>query len=272
MSEEEQQQQESQIDPEEAAARQDGWLPKDQFKGPPERWVDPATFNARGRQIAGIMEKKLALTREELVRQTAKMAELAETMAAFKAHHEQTMERQRREHELQIQRLKEQKARADRDGDLDGYKAAEHELNNLESVKPPEPPKAQPKTEPVPAEVIAFKDRNRWFDSDPDLRVDAIAYSTRLEREQPHLTLAENLAKTEAAIKRLNPDKFTNPKRSQDQAVESGSIPSVSAGQKRDYHSLPSSAKAACDSFVKQGLLTKEQYVEQYYGSMESKR
>ena len=39
--------------------------------------------------------------------------------------------------------------------------------------------------------------------------------------------------------------------------------PSVSSG-KKSYNNLPSDAKSACDKFVKQGLMTKEQYVAEY--------
>ena len=33
---------------------------------------------------------------------------------------------------------------------------------------------------------------------------------------------------------------------------------------KRSYEALPGDAKAACDRFIKQGLMTKEQYLDAY--------
>jgi len=39
--------------------------------------------------------------------------------------------------------------------------------------------------------------------------------------------------------------------------------PTVSSG-KKSYGNLPPEAKAACDKFVKQGLMTKEAYVAEY--------
>ena len=33
---------------------------------------------------------------------------------------------------------------------------------------------------------------------------------------------------------------------------------------KKSYESLPAEAKAACDKFVKQGLMTREEYVKEF--------
>jgi hypothetical protein len=34
----------------------------------------------------------------------------------------------------------------------------------------------------------------------------------------------------------------------------------------KSYAALPDDAKKACDRFVKQGLMTKEQYIKDYFG------
>ena len=44
------------------------------------------------------------------------------------------------------------------------------------------------------------------------------------------------------------------------------STPSRGSTSKKSYADLPAEAKQACDKFVKQGLLSKDQYVKDYFG------
>lgn len=256
------QQQDLQGPSEEDRATQDGWVPQDKWKGPSDKWRSAEVFNARGAQFHAILSKKTKTLEESLAAQAEKNEELTKTLREFGEHHSRTLDNERKKHEAQIRRLESEKNKADDAGDLDAYKAAEREIQELKAVEPPKPAPTQPQG-PHP-DVAAFVARNAWYSSDAELKAAANMFSTTLEINSPGLSMKENLVKTEEAVRKAYPEKFSNPNRAREQAVESGSIPMTERGSKRDYSSLPQDAKAACDRFVKQGVLTREQYVSQY--------
>ena len=71
------------------------------------------------------------------------------------------------------------------------------------------------------------------------------------------------LAQVELRVKKQFPDKFKNPKKDNPPEVETGRA-SPQRESKKTYADLPPDAKRACDQFVKDGTLTKEQYLEIY--------
>ncbi len=248
--------------PEEERARQEGWKPKEEWKGPPEKWLPAEAFNAKGEQIARILSVRTKKQEELLARQAAKLEELTTVIGEFRDYHASAIEQERAAHKAEIERLKAEKAKADHIGDFDAYKDAERKIRDLEAVSPP--PQKQ-RSDARNPDIDAFIERNQWFSSDPEMNAAAVMFSGALEKKSPSMSLAENLTKTEAAMRRMFPEKFENPRRSQEQAVESGSIPASSGEAKKGYSSLPLDAKVACDRFVKSGILTQKQYVDTYF-------
>jgi len=111
----------------------------------------------------------------------------------------------------------------------------------------------------------AWIEKNEWFG--PDKRLTAIANGLGVEirREFPNLNGQAFLDKLDQELREAMPDKFgkktvPNP---MEGSPNGTARPSVSSG-KKTYTNLPAEAKAACDKFVKQGLMTKEQYVAEY--------
>lgn len=247
---------------EEGRARQYGWRPKEEWRGHPDKWLPADAFNEKGEQISRLLSVKTKRQEELLARQAAKLEELNATLSDFKIHHERTISQERKAHKAQLEAAKAEKDHADQQGDFDAYKSAESKVRELEASPPPDE-KHAPQT--PNHEITAFISRNAWFTTSPEMNASAVAFSTALEKKSPSLSLTENLTKTEEGIKRMYPEKFGNPRRSQEQAVESGSIPSSGGVNKPGYSSLPGDAKSACDRFVKNGLMTQKQYVDEYF-------
>ena len=67
----------------------------------------------------------------------------------------------------------------------------------------------------------------------------------------------------EAEVRKQFPDNFTNTRRRAPATVESGNGAGRNTGTKT-YANLPPEAKAACDDFVDQELMTRDQYVAEY--------
>lgn len=59
-----------------------GWVDKDKFRGDPDRWVDAATYLARGRDVLPLLRKNNERLRGELQQTRTKLAELEASVAA----------------------------------------------------------------------------------------------------------------------------------------------------------------------------------------------
>ena len=107
----------------------------------------------------------------------------------------------------------------------------------------------------------AFLADNPWFEDEPTMRGAALALAEQLHAEgltEPQAQLAEvaRRIRTEFA------HRFENPRRRQAAAVEGA--PGARRSVRGTYADLPPEARAACDRFVKQGLLTRDQFVKDY--------
>ena len=118
----------------------------------------------------------------------------------------------------------------------------------------------------------AWLDRNDWFGKDRRWTgiVNGIGESLRLEN--PDLKGQEFLDKLDEVLQEEFPDKFgtsntaSTKTKTAANRVESGSgrAGRVSGSNARSYDNLPPEAKAACDRFVRQKLMTREEYVAEY--------
>jgi len=109
--------------------------------------------------------------------------------------------------------------------------------------------------------------RNSWYTSDDDLAIEADIIAKQLQdtgRFQANDTDYEKLlSQVENRVKKLFPDKFKNPKKDNPPEVETGRS-SPQRQSTRTFAELPAEAKRACEQFVKDGVMTKEQYLEIY--------
>ncbi len=86
----------------EAEARSSGWLPQDQWKGPPEKWVDAEKFVQRGEQFLPFVQAKLKKSLDKIDQLETAVQELRTGNEDFRRFHETALARQKREHEEQF--------------------------------------------------------------------------------------------------------------------------------------------------------------------------
>lgn len=238
----------------EGEARRMGWVPKDEFRGDDNRWVDAETFVERG-------ENELPILRERLRAQDRKMKDMQSTMKQFAEHHKNT---EQKAYERALANIQKKQMEAVKDGDVEEYSRLDQERSNLQS----NPPKNidVPEDNGPPMEVQEWQAKNTWFDKDPELQAYAVHMHGYLQQTRPNMSLEQNLSEVTKEVKKRFPDKFVNPRRSQASAVEGDSQAPGGNSGKKSYRDLPAEAKAACDNFVKQGLLTREAYIKDYFG------
>tara|TARA_R110000868_G_scaffold205251_1_gene453667 strand:- start:342 stop:1169 length:828 start_codon:yes stop_codon:yes gene_type:complete len=254
-------------------AESQGWVPKERFRGNESDWVDADTFVKRGREILPILRKNNENLIKDLQATKDQLKEFREAAEEFKKFQRESYERKAQEYEGQIREIKESRAQAISDGDgqkvnalddaldqaKENFKEAKQSVKDVVSAKNPEPT-----PEAIDPNLQAWLDRNTWFGQDKRLTavVNGIGESLRLEL--PLLKGQAFLDKLDEVLAEEFPNKFGK-KQSPSSRVESGSgRQSRSGGNAQSYDNLPPEAKSACDRFVKQKLMTREQYVADF--------
>jgi hypothetical protein len=236
-------------------ARRMGWVPKDEYRGDLQHWRGAKEFIERG-------ENELPILKERLRRQDAKMAGLQKTLDSFKGW---ATNAERRAYNRAVKDLKDDQRKAVELGDTEAFDRIDRDIVALRKEYTPPPVNGVENQQPqddLPEELEQWAKTNRWFNADPVMQNLAISYHGKLLEEKPGMSLEENLAAVTAEVRKRFPEKFAAPRKS-GSPVEAGGRTGAPTG--KGYASLPPEAKAACDNFVSQGLLTRDQYVKDFF-------
>lgn len=254
-------------------AESQGWVPKERFRGNESDWVDADTFVKRGREILPILRKNNENLIKDLQATKEQLKEFREAAEEFKKFQREAYERKANEYEDRIREIKESRAQAISDGDgqkvnalddaldqaKEDLKEAKQAVKEVETYKEPETT-----TQAMEPELQAWLDGNSWFGQDKRMTGIANGIGDSLRLEFPMLKGKAFLDKLDEVLAEEFPNKFGE-KKSPASRVESGSGRQGRGGSNaQSYDNLPADAKAACDKFVKQKLMTKEEYVQSY--------
>lgn len=244
-----------------AEARLMGWVPKEEFRGPEDHWVDAETFVERGRQILPIVKKNNKELTQKLLALETKDRERDAAIAEWKSFMKESQERERANFTRQIAELREQKKQAISDGDGDAVLAIDDQIDIIKEkqreVK--ETPTPSNPSEPNPA-FIAFVEENSWYGVDEDKTAYANGVGSIVKRDHPHLTGKAFLDMVAARVEAKFPSKQTPAA-----TVEGSNTPAAPRKGKHAYKDLPDEAKKVHDKFVKQKLMTSEEYLASYF-------
>ena len=256
-------------------AESQGWVPKERFRGNESDWVDADTFVKRGREILPILRKNNENLVKDLQATKDELRQFREAAEEFKKFQRESYERKAQEYESRIQEIKESRAQAISDGDgqkvnalddaldqaKENFKEAKQSVKDVVSAKDPEPT-----PEAIDPGLQAWLDRNTWFGQDKRLTAMVNGVGESLRLEFPLLKGQAFLDKLDEVLAEEFPSKFGGKKQSPSSRVESGSGRAGRSGgsNAQSYDNLPPEAKSACDRFVKQKLMTREQYVADF--------
>ena len=257
----------------ESEARAQGWVAKEEFRGSENDWVDAETFVRRGKEIMPILRKNNEKLLKELNEAKKAAEEARQAAREFREFQKDQFERKAKDLESQLEQLKVAKRDAITQGDGDRVLAIEDAMDELKDQRleaKEELKAAEEKAKEVP-QVTAdpflneWMDKNDWFGKDSRMTGVANGLGIEIRKENPGLQGKAFLDKLDQDLAETFPDKFgkkrtPNP---MEGSPNGTARPSVSSG-KKSYNALPAEAKAACDRFTKQGLMTREQYVAEY--------
>ena len=264
MSEVQEDTQEVQVDPViEQEAREMGWVPQEDFRGDTTKWRSAEEFVERGREILPILRKN----KEELLKSNRQLkAEIEEMKATFEDFKEYRKADKERVYKQAIQDLKSRKVEALEANQAELVVEIDDAIAELkeEQAKPVqvESKKAeQPQVDPI---FMDWLSDNEWFEKNTTLQYAANAAGAELLEENPGLKGRKFLDKVAERVKEQYPEKFGG-RREAPPTVEGSQGGSRSKPKKESYENMPQEAKSKCDSYVKQGLLTREEYVTEYW-------
>lgn len=239
-----------------------GWVPKEDFRDDPDRWVDAETFVKRGREINPILRKNndILLKKHQSLQQ--ELQEIRGTVSEFKKYHEET---EKRAYDAAIAQLRSEKKEAISLGDGERVVQIDDQIDDLKSQreKKPEIQQQQPQVQ-IPQELVEWQEKNSWYGTDPEMTAVANAMGQVINQENPTLVGKPWLDALTKKVKQRFPEKFT---RERPASVEGGGGGAVQSGTKgKSFKDLPKDAQEACVRFEKQGLLTRERYVKDFFG------
>lgn len=253
----------------ETRARAQGWVPKEEFRGPSEKWRDAAEFVKRG-------EEELPILRE-------RSRTLERRIANMERQHQASYQRLERATTAAIERQRaDLQARYDaalRDavqtGDVQRFDqlrrdqhdaVADFDKRTREQVEQPQqrqggnPPHIQ-------AAVEQWIGGNDWFTLDPELNAVATAYHGRLSQEKPGLSISENLAEVTKYVRQRYPDKFGTTRTADPALVEGSGGRMASNGKVSLASKLSADERRIGDRYVKEGLFKN---IEEYARELQS--
>ena len=234
-----------------AEASEQGWTPKEDWKGPEDKWTDAKTFVERGEKIAGILKSKVD-------RLEHRVENLTESNKKFGEYHKQTLETQRKKNAEKIAELEGQLAQSITDGDGQAYTRTRNEIESIKSsqVEPTDDAEAWNQM------AQSWASENKWYAENRKLAryADGLSDEIRAEGYVGQAYFNELTRRVQEDF----PDEFKNPNKSKPGGVEEGGQLSTTNSKAHTYENLPPDAKAACDDFVKDGFMKREDFIKQY--------
>lgn len=234
-----------------------GWAPKEDWKGDPEKWKDLNTFLEDGDKILPILKKNYSKLESEL---NALKAEREQDKKVFEKFQEFQSKSEERAYKKALKEIEDKMAEAVESGNKKAFADAKREEDTLRAEQ-----QKQTETKDQPAEHPDWKPwkaENTWYTEDEELRELADALAPMVAQKNPNVGGKAFFELVKARVKQSAPHKFENPSRNKANAVEGeGGKPPKKGG--KTYSDLPAEFKRACDEFVATiPGYTKEKYLK----------
>jgi len=235
------------LSPVQEEALSQGWVPKDEYDGDPERWVDAGEFVRRGELF-----RKIESQSKELKDVRKALAELAK-------HNSKVREV---EYARAVEALKAQKKVALSEGDADRVVDLDDKIDLVKDQQ--KQFQNQQIQETIPQEVHPelknWMGNNSWYESNRTMRAWADARGVELAEEGK--SPREVLKALEGEVKERFKEKFRNPNRDKPGAVEGAVATRRGAGIESEIE-LSDVEKTIMKTLVDGGHITKDEYLKQ---------
>lgn len=224
-----------------------GWRPQEEWNGEPEDFIDAGEFVRR----KPLFDKIEAASKE--AKNTRK------TLEAFKDHYQKVRET---EYARAISDLTAQAKEARLEGEHGLAEDIKERREVIEAERDAfieEQKNLTVETATNPA-FEQWVSRNSWYQSQPHMKVFADNVGNQLNARG--VSLDKVLVEVEKAVKKEFPNKFRNPNRDSAPSVEGPSIKKGDKGGSLDDSFLSDQDRQFMNRFVRDGVMTKEEYIK----------
>jgi hypothetical protein len=245
MEEEVKEPQEVQVSEVEQEAMALGWKPEEDFK------ADPANENKKWRTAEDFMDRKSLF--DKIDSYSRKVKDLERGINSLSQHNAKI---EQSAYERALRELRSERKEALENGDV---VLAEEIRDRIDEVKEQQRTVvAQPQQPAVHPEFVAFVDRNRWYETDPDMRAYADGYAQQL-MSQGIRDPEKALPMLERKVREVFAGKFRNPNKDRAPVLEGGK-----GKVKSDSFVLTPDEEKIMTNMIRAGVpLSKEDYIAQ---------
>lgn len=255
----------------EKEARILGWVPKEEFRDG-DHWVDAEAFVKRGKEINPILRKNNETLLKKLAEANNEIAEVKRVAKEFEKFQKENADKKVKVLQAELSDLKEKKKAAVTDGNGEAVVALDDAIDaikeqQLEAKKVIEKVETKPVVH-VPATldpvITKWMEDNTWFTIDEKYTRIADAIGVSINQNYPTLTGKAFFDQLDKELEEVLPAKHKKTTRTS--PVEGGTQNNRQINSsKHSYENLPTEAKAACDRFIKTGMVkNREVYVAEY--------
>lgn len=232
------------LTPTQQEALAQGWVPKNEFEGDPEKFVDAGEFLRRGELFRKIES------------QSKEMKDMRKALNEMAKHNAKIREV---EYARALADLKAEKKSALSEGDADRVVEIDDKIDLVKAQQRQDAQQAASQVVPqeVHPELKSWVNRNGWYETSQEMKGWADARGTELAQQGKSPT--EVLSTLEREVKTRFSEKFHNPNRDKASAVETA--PRRNAGKAEPEYELSDVEKQVMNTLVRQGVMTKEKYI-----------
>lgn len=229
----------------ESAAREQGWKPKEEYEGSPEKWRPAKEFLERGELFGKIdsMGRELKETRKAL--------------KALQEHHTKVKET---EYKRAVDELKALQKRHLEEGNSDGYIETTELLTDLKAEQKAREVVEATAPKQVDPRFTSWISENRWYEKDVEMREYADVVGMGYAQKNPNLDPEDVLQYVTKQVKSRFSDKFVNPNRSKPSAVEGSN---TQGSPKSDKFELTEEERRVMNTFIRTNVMTKDEYISE---------
>lgn len=219
--------------------------------------LDAKAFVEKGEKIAGLQKKKadrLVESNEELTR---RVASLESSNREFGESQKKQQDKLKRENARLLGELEAKRSEAITAGDGAEFTRIDREIDSVkEDLR-------EPLSNGLDQLAAQWLTNNQWYNTNENLRIyaDGLASVVSNEGYRDQAYYKELTRR----VKDQFPQEFENPNQDKSTSVEQGGqIDTPASKSAKTYDNLPKDAKASCDRFVANGLMSKKDYVSAY--------
>jgi len=226
-------------------AREMGWRPKDEWEGDPEKWRDAKEFVERG-ELYGKID---TMGRE--------LKETKKALKMLQEHHSKVKET---EFKRAVDELKALQKKHLEEGNSDGYIETTELLTDLKAEQKARQVVQETTPPPVDTRFTSWVSENKWYETNTEMRDYADIIGQGYAKAHQGIDPVEVLKYVTKEVKVRFKDSFQNPNRTKPNAVESGG---QGTPAKKSSIELSEDERKVMNTFIRQGVMTKEEYLEQ---------